>query len=142
MNAQNPAASPPVVFATVCTETGAVMAITVEDAAARRYLELHAILPEDLTSWSEADLEELIEELEPEHSDTWERILMLLAHHRSWRASALIRELRAVLPADLSAFGELAYAESLGWLGFDYIRYEPGAEPVIRPAREEASRFT
>lgn len=122
----------PTVFATVCATTGAMQAVSVSPSVARRYLDLHAILPHDLMSWSDEALDELIEDLDPHDVDACERVLILLAHHRSQTACVLLRELFDTLPEDLRAFAELAYAESLGWLGFDYMRAQEGGEAQIR----------
>ena len=110
------------------------MSVPVTPATARRYLDLHALLPKDVECWSDDLLDELLEELDEEQVDTWERVLMLLAHHRSPKASDLIEDLRRQAPPELDEFCELAYAESLGWLGFDYVRNHQDALPTVTPA--------
>ena len=116
---------------TLCSTTGAVTCVPVSTASARRYTELHALIPADLEQWPEEALDELLDELDTTDVEAWQRVLILLAHHRSERAARLLEELSASLPADLAEFGEMAYAESLGWLGIDYLRQFGWASPHI-----------
>lgn len=116
---------------TLCATTGAVMCVPVTTANARRYTELHALIPADLEQWPEEALDELLEELDTPDVEVWQRVLILLAHHRSERAARLLEELSVSLPEDLTEFGEMAYAESLGWLGMDYLRQFGWTTPHI-----------
>ena len=84
--------------------------------------------------WADELLEELVEELDDDATEVWERVLILLAHHRSATATRILSELRAQSPPELAEFAELAYAESLGWLGYDYVREPSALTPTIRPA--------
>lgn len=103
------------------TEAGTLMAVHVDAHTATRYLELHDIIPDSLPDWPAEDLDELIDELDPGDPSTFERTLILLAHHKSPRAVDLVREIAADLPEELVCFAELAYAEAIGWLGYNYI---------------------
>ncbi len=122
-------------FATVCEPTGAVMVVPISLRVAERYLELHDLLPGGLHDWPEADLDDLVQEVDGADVDTWERVLIMLAHHRSRRAAGLLLELGFQVPPELKSFAELAFAESLGWLGFDYVRESIEERPVIGRTR-------
>jgi len=128
-------------MATICLPTGATMCVPVDRDMARRYAELHDILPGDLTGWTEEALDDLIHEIEPDDVESYQRVLILLAHHRSERASELIAELRPNLPVDLAQFAEMAYAESLNWLGLDYVRQFDWETPLITPAGHAVRLF-
>lgn len=121
------------VLITVCQTTNAVMCVPVSPGTANRYLRLHDLVPEGLTSWSDELLEELLDELDEDVTEVWERVLILLAHHRSATAARILSELRFQTPPELGEFAELAYAESLGWLGYDYVREPSALTPIIRP---------
>jgi len=125
-----------VLFSTMCVSTGSVMVVSVPNRVAQRYLDLHKLLPDDLKSWPESELEELVEELDGGDVDCWERTLILLAHHQSSAAMKLIKELGPTIPGELICFGELAFAESLGWLGYSYIRENPKDRPYIHHVEE------
>jgi len=120
------------VFSTYCAETGTRMTVEVPARVARRYIERHKLLPDRLEQWPLSALEELLEEVDGGDVDAWERTLILLAHHRSVAAMLLLAELEAQVPVDLKSFAELAFAESLGWLGYGYHREEPGRPPIVR----------
>ena len=139
-NATNPAEEV-TYMATICMPTGATMCVPVEHDMAMRYAELHNILPNDLSEWSEEALDELIHEIEPDDVESYQRALILLAHHRSERASELIAELRPNLTPDLAQFAEMAYAESLNWLGLDYVRQLGWETPLITPAGQAVRLF-
>ncbi len=118
---------------TICQTTSAVMCVPVSQGTANRYLRLHDLVPEGLPGWADELLEELVDELEDDATEAWERVLILLAHHRSRTASRLLSELRFQSPPELGEFAELAYAESLGWLGYDYVREPSAMTATIRP---------
>lgn len=126
----------PVFFSTLCGITGAVMVVPVPAPVAQRYVSLHQILPEDLSAWPERVLDEIVEDLDGGDVDCWERALILLAHHRSQKATSLLRELAPQIPQELKGFFELAFAESLGWLGYSYIREAPDERPTIHRVSE------
>lgn len=121
------------VMITICQTTNAVMCVPVSQGTANRYLRLHDLVPEGLPTWADELLEELVEELDDDAIEAWERVLILLAHHRSVTATRILSELRFQAPPELAEFGELAYAESLGWLGYDYVREPSAVTPIIRP---------
>ena len=123
-----------VMMTTFCYSTAAMMQVPVSSRTSRRYLKLHSLLPEGLAAWPAERLDELVRELEGDETETWERVLILLAHHQSPTAMEILRDLREQVPADLVEFSELAYAESLTWLGFDYLRDSRQRPPIIRPA--------
>jgi hypothetical protein len=118
---------------TSITESGTVMAVPVDTVTAARYLELHDIIPDSLPTWPETDLDELVDELVDGDFDSCERVLILLAHHKSSHAAALLQELMEILPVELDSFAELAYAEAIGWLGYNYVRQSEGP-PSIEPS--------
>ncbi len=122
-----------VMLTTVCYSTMAMMQVPVSGRTSDRYLALHELLPKGLTRWSKEDLDDLVEELSHDDTQTWERVLILLAHHQSPAAMEILTDLREQAPPDLAEFAELAYAESLTWLGFDYLRDSRDGPPVIRP---------
>ncbi|MEO1270440.1 MAG: hypothetical protein AAFX99_20325 [Myxococcota bacterium] len=128
-------------IATLCSATGAVMCVPVDHATARRYVELHDILPPNLEQWPEAALTELILLLTFDDVEAYQYVLILLAHHRSERASELIAELRPSVPKDLASFAEIAYAESLSWQGLDYVRQMGWDTPLIAPAGQAVMHF-
>ena len=97
------------------------------------YLQCHDLVPEEIKTWSEEQIRELAGSVVPGHPATWERALILLAHHQSQLASDLIAELTAEAPPALQQFCELAYSESLAWLGTSYQR-GAGEEPSLTPA--------
>lgn len=122
-------------FMTVIWETGAMLAVPCTVDEARRYGDAHALLPRDLPGWGEEALDALVEELGAESSAAeWERALILLGHHKSPHAHDLLSALGLRVPSDLHAFWEFAWAESCGWLGFDYIREAEQEVPLVRPA--------
>ena len=127
------------VMITICQTTSAVMCVPVSQSTANRYLRLHDLVPEELPSWAEELLDDLVEELDDADNDTWEHVLILLAHHRSRTASRMLSELKFQVPPELGEFAELAYAESLGWLGYDYVREPSAMVPTIRPTLASAS---
>jgi hypothetical protein len=122
------------ILATAHAKTSAVCLVHVDPDTARRYLDMHTLLPEGLTDWTDDALEELIEGFDTDHTDDCERTLFLLAHIGRKRACTLIWELARHLPHDLLPFAELAFAESLAWLGIEYLRDSPEERPTIRPA--------
>lgn len=89
---------------------------------ARRYLDAHKIIPDDLQSWSRGALVEILEDLDPDDHDAFERTLVLLAHHQSRFATRVLSELLFQIPEDLRSFAEMAYAESLSWSGHQYTK--------------------
>lgn len=124
----------PALLCTVCWETGAVMCVPSTEEVAHRYGALHEILPRELSGWPEAELDALLEGLDADDHEGWERAMILLAHHKSAHAMELLRELQGQVPSDLASFAELAYAESCGWQGLDYLREHPGASAQIQLA--------
>lgn len=92
-----------------------------------RYMRLHQLIPEDIQSWNEAQLRQLLEVARVSGKEPdWERALVLLAHHESELACDLLQQVKIHAPPQLSELWELAYGESLGWLGYDYIPDEQG----------------
>ena len=121
-----------VIVTRVCEETAALMQVRVSRATAQRYLQLHAVIPARLTCWPRERLTELVDELADDDSPTWERVLILLGHHGSEAAVQILCDLAQQVPVDLREFAELAYAESLTWIGVDYVRVDP-AGPIALP---------
>jgi len=96
------------------------------------YLACHTMVPKDIAQWSEAQLLEPLEQARAQGAlSDWQRALILLAHHESELASSILGELLAEVPAELEDFWELAYAESVGWLGFDYLLDDDGRPQVV-----------
>jgi hypothetical protein len=97
-----------------------------------RYLEAHALLPEDIESWSADRLRHPVEvaRITGKQAD-WERALMLLAHHRSELACDILHDIEPHVPEEVASYWELAFGESLGWLGYDYIPDEEGRPMAV-----------
>lgn len=117
---------------TSITESGAVMAVPTDNETAKLYLTLHEIIPDDLLSWSADQFEAKLSEATTIGSIA--EVLIMLAHHKSAWAMDMLKGLREseeeIIPPALEPFSELAYAESLSWLGYNYIR-QVGGLPVI-----------
>ena len=99
---------------------GAVTAVAAPPEAMWRYLELHALVPDDIHLWPAARVRAMAREVDHEtRVATWERTLLLLAHHRSQLAHDLLVELEPKVRASLQPVWEMARGESLGWMGND-----------------------
>jgi hypothetical protein len=112
---------------------GGIACVAVAPEVTSHYVEQHKLLPEGLKEWSTEEIHDLAQGVEQMGRETWERVLILLAHHESPQASDLLQELREKVPPELSDFWELAYAESVTWLGYNYVRDEKG-QVTISPA--------
>lgn len=109
-------------------------AAPVPERVHERYVEDHALVPERIEELGEAELRALVGVAERSGAAAdWRSALVQLAHHRSTQASEILEELEARVPRKLHDYWELAYAESVGWLGLEYVRSE-GGQPWILPA--------
>jgi hypothetical protein len=97
-----------------------------------RYLADHYFMPKAIETLPIEELAGALGAAEQSGSaDEWRSALLQLAHHRSERASAILAELEERVPRKLRDYWELAYAESVGWLGQEYIRDEAGVAHVL-----------
>ncbi len=101
---------------------GAVTAVAAPRRDTLRYLDLHGLVPEDVHLWEEARIKAMAQVDRDSPVATWERVLMLLAHHRSQLAHDLLMALEHEVPKHLGAVWELARGESVGWLGYNFQR--------------------
>lgn len=116
----------------VLPTAGSVVSVATTPETSWRYMECHDHLPpaSELVRWSEEQVRALPLTVDSSRPDTWERALILLAHHQSNLAVELIEKLRDRVPASLADFYELALAEAKGWLGSSFIQDEDGMEPL------------
>lgn len=111
---------------------GAITAVAAPQEELFHYLELHTLVPEDIHLWPEARIGAMARQLDSSsRAVTWERTLMLLAHHRSQAAHDLLMDLEPAVPAELSTVWEMARGESLGWLGNNFHRDGAGNMEVM-----------
>lgn len=114
--------------------TGATSTVATRPETSWRYLVAHDWIPggkeKNVEVLSEEQVRELAASVVDDEPETWERALILLAHHKSQLASDLIQELRERAPEGLQGFCELAHAESLSWLGYNYVSDSDGRKTV------------
>jgi len=97
-----------------------------------RYYRRHELVPETIQIWSRKRLQDVVEIAKISGKTAhWERALILLAHHESELACNMLRELEPVVPEVVATFWEMAYAESLAWLGYDYMPDEEGRPMAV-----------
>ena len=105
--------------------TSAVSPIT-DHASTRRYFAAHDHVPEGIEHWSDKQIRAVAAGVVHDEPASWERALILLAHHRSQLACDLIKALWDEAPQDLDGFCKQAYAEGLMWIGKSYAADEEG----------------
>jgi hypothetical protein len=101
-----------------------------------RYLTAHAWVPEGVELWSEQQLREVAASVEEGMPQTWERALIILAHHGSRLACDLIARLAEKAPPELREFCDHAYGEGLSWLGQGHVRDEEGGLTIFGMGEE------
>jgi hypothetical protein len=97
------------------------------------YLDDHDLLADtNAAALSEEALHALVAAAEESGStEDWRQALLLLAHHRSEHAKLVLDALEDRVPSATHDYWELAYAEAVGWLGFEFIRDENGVAHVL-----------
>lgn len=96
---------------------GGISQVEVSAEVGLRYIDLHRVVPPDISRWSEGQVRRLAGELGPEVSRRrWESALILLAHHRSPLARDLLLELGPRVPVTVQEFHKIALGESQSWL--------------------------
>lgn len=124
----------PICMFSSVTDIGTTMVLPVQQSVAARYIELHDIIPDDITSWEDTAVMDIVNELDADDIDAVQTALILLAHHRSKIAVALINNLEHNIEGEhMEQFFEMALAEALGWIGFSYFRDLDWEEPNIVP---------
>lgn len=91
----------------------------------QRYMDAHAFVPEGVEAWSEQQIRQVAAALVRDRPASWERTLIVLAHHQSRLACDLIKALWSEAPEELHGFCEQAYAEALMWIGETYEGDQP-----------------
>jgi len=122
-------------YSIICTKEGLSSVTPVSDPKVmKRYLAAHDYVPKGIEGWSGEQMREIAAKIVPDERVSWERALIMLAHHRSQLACDLIRELWDRAPEQLHSFCEQAYAEGLMWIGKSYLPHEEGAVIFEAPA--------
>lgn len=121
----------------VCRQTGALRCVAVPEEAAAEYRRLCASVPRGVALWSDEAAMELLEELEGGEDEAFARVVVVLAHHRSELACKVLHDLYGQAPEDLRPLAELAWAQALGWLGWEYRRRRGWPKAQIRPAQRD-----
>jgi hypothetical protein len=120
--------------------TGAISSVATQPETSLRYLLAHDWIPggkeKNVVVMSEEQVRELAASVVDDQPETWERALILLAHHKSQLATDLIQQLQERAPEELQGFCELAHAESLSWLGYNYVS-EPDGRKTVAPVGVE-----
>lgn len=124
-------------WSAVCGLTGALRCVAVPEEAAAQYRRLCASVPRGVEGWGDEAVLELLEELEGGEDEAFARVVVVLAHHRSERACKVLHELFGQAPGDLKPLAELAWAQALGWLGWEYRRRRGWPKAQIRPAQRD-----
>jgi hypothetical protein len=91
-----------------------------DHAVTARYIAAHSCVPRGIEAWSDEQIREVAASLDRDKLGSWERVLVLLAHHQSRLSCDLIKALWAEAPEELHGFCEQAYAEALMWIGESY----------------------
>jgi len=118
-------------FAGIYPTTNAVVCVAVHPKEMKRYARAHHLVPKDIEKWTEAQLVEVANAVADDRPETWRRALVLLAHHQSQVANDLLAVLREQVPPELAEQAEMAWAESLAWLGYSYVRDVDGRVTLV-----------
>ena len=104
---------------------------TTDQAVTRRYIAAHSFVPKGIKAWSDDQMRKIAATVVPDEPASWERALILLAHHESQLGCDLIKALWDEAPEVLHGFCEQAYAEALMWIGESYDAADEAGEVIF-----------